>query len=51
MSGFWAMGGYAAYVWPAYGISFAALAVAAWWTMSSYRYAKTTLETLESKKP
>ncbi|MFM9862558.1 MAG: heme exporter protein CcmD [Micropepsaceae bacterium] len=25
MSTFWAMGGYAAFVWPAYGISFIAL--------------------------
>jgi heme exporter protein D len=33
MNDFWAMGGYAAYVWPAYGLSVAvmvALSVAAW---------------------
>lgn len=33
MSDYWAMGGYAAYVWPAYGLSalvMAALCVAAW---------------------
>lgn len=51
MSDFWAMGGYAAYVWPAYGISFAALAVTAWWTVSAYLRAKAALAALESKKP
>ena len=51
MSNFWAMGGYAAYVWPAYGISLVALAATAWWTVNSYRRAKATLATLESKKP
>jgi heme exporter protein D len=33
MSDYWAMGGYAAFVWPAYGVSalvMAALAVTAW---------------------
>jgi heme exporter protein D len=48
MSDFWAMGGYAAYVWPAYGISFVALAGTAWWTVSAYLRAKAALE---SKKP
>ena len=36
MSDFFAMGGYAAYVWPAYGISFVALgalALASWRAM------------------
>lgn len=27
---YWEMGGYAAYVWPAYGISFIVLALNAW---------------------
>lgn len=51
MSGFWAMGGYAAYVWPAYGISFAALAASAWWTVSAYMRAKAALAALEGNKP
>jgi heme exporter protein D len=51
MSGFWAMGGYAVYVWPAYGISFAALAATAWWTVSAYRHAKATLTALEGPRP
>ncbi len=51
MSDFWAMGGYAAYVWPAYGISFMALAATAWWTVSTYLRAKAVLAALESKKP
>ena len=51
MSSFWAMGGYAAYVWPAYGISFVALAATAGWTVSAYRRAKAALAALESKKP
>ena len=31
MSGFFAMGGDAAYVWPAYGITLAMLVVNVWW--------------------
>jgi heme exporter protein CcmD len=50
MSGFWAMGGYAAYIWPAYGISFAALGAMAWWVVRAYLQAKATLLTLEGKK-
>jgi heme exporter protein D len=50
MSNFWAMGGYAVYVWPAYGISLFGLAGAVWWTVSAYLRAKATLAALESKK-
>ncbi|HTT97499.1 MAG TPA: heme exporter protein CcmD [Rhizomicrobium sp.] len=51
MSNFWAMGGYAAYVWPAYGISFVAIAGAVWLTLRSYRHAKAALAALEGRKP
>jgi heme exporter protein D len=51
MSSFWAMGGYAMYVWPAYGISLLGLAGSAWWTVSAYLRAKSTLTALESRKP
>jgi heme exporter protein D len=50
MSGFWAMGGYAVYVWPAYGISLLGLAAAALTTISAYRRAKAQLAALESRK-
>jgi len=51
MSGFWAMGGYAAYVWPAYGISLLGLAGAVLLTIRAYRRAQAQLAALESKKP
>jgi heme exporter protein D len=51
MSSFWAMGGYAAYVWPAYGVSFVAIAAAAWLTLRSYSRARAALTALEGKKP
>ncbi len=51
MSGFWAMGGYAAYVWPAYGISAAALGAAAWLTWRAYARARARLAALERKAP
>jgi heme exporter protein D len=51
MSAFWAMGGYAAYVWPAYGISFVGLAGAAALTLRAYFRAKASLALLESRKP
>jgi len=49
MSGFWAMGGYAAYVWPAYGISFLGLAGAALLTIRSYLRVQAQLEALEGR--
>jgi heme exporter protein D len=51
MSGFWAMGGYAAYVWPAYGISVLGLGGAALFTIRAYRRAQVQLATLEGRKP
>ena len=51
MSEFWAMGGYAAYVWPAFGISLAALAATALWAVAAYLRARATLDALEGKTP
>jgi len=51
MSNFWAMGGYAIYVWPAYGISFLGVAGAALLTVRAYLRALTQLATLEGRKP
>jgi heme exporter protein D len=47
-SAFLAMGGYAAYVWPAYGASLAGLAGAVIWTLAGWRRARAELELLES---
>jgi heme exporter protein D len=46
VSDFFAMGGYAAFVWPAYGISVAALAVLVGATLGAYRRAKRRLRDL-----
>ena len=51
MSGFWAMGGYAIYVWPAYGISILGLAGAALLTIRAYLRAQVRLAALEGRKP
>ena len=48
---FWDMGGYAAFVWPAYGASALGLIGAVVWTLASYRAAKQRLKELEEKKP
>jgi len=41
------MGGYAAFVWPAYGISFGLLAAAAVWTIVAERRARARIAELE----
>ncbi len=51
MSSFWAMGGYAAYVWPAYAISLLGLAIAAVLTLRAHANARAVLAALESGKP
>ena len=51
MSAFFHMGGYAAYVWPAYGVSALALIAATLITVHSYRKAKARLAALEGDKP
>jgi heme exporter protein D len=49
MSDFWNMGGYAGFVWPAYGISLLGLGGAMTWTWRSWRIAKARLAALEKK--
>jgi heme exporter protein D len=52
---FWAMGGYADFVWPAYAVSALGLVGALAWTLASYSAAKARLKALEDgpdgKKP
>lgn len=50
MSGFWAMDGYAAYVWPAYAVSAVGLIGALVWTLSAYAAAKKRVKDLEGGK-
>ena len=47
MSAFLAMGGYAAFVWPAYGASFLVLGGAVATTLRAYAKAKAQLAALE----
>jgi len=47
MSHFFAMGGYAAFVWPAYAISAIGIGSAIWLTLRGYRRAKELLGRLE----
>ncbi|HEY0107403.1 MAG TPA: heme exporter protein CcmD [Rhizomicrobium sp.] len=47
MSGFFAMGGYAAFVWPAYGVSALLLGGAVAATLRAYARAKARLAALE----
>jgi len=47
MTGFLAMGGYAVYVWPAYGVSFVVLGCAILFTLRAWRRAKAALARLE----
>ena len=42
-----AMGDYAAFVWPAYGVAFAALGGLAWQSWRRYRASSNTLEQLQ----
>ena len=48
---FWQMGGYADYIWPAYGVSALGFLVAIVWTLKAYADAKARLKALEEKKP
>jgi heme exporter protein CcmD len=47
---FWEMGGYAAFIWPAYAVSALGLIAAAAWTLLAYGAAKKRLKELESGK-
>jgi heme exporter protein D len=50
MDQFFAMGGYAAYVWPSYGVSFVGIVGAVVWTAMSWRKARSQLALLEAMK-
>jgi heme exporter protein D len=47
MSEFFAMGGYAAFIWPAYGVSALLLGGAVVFTVRAYRRARAQLAALE----
>lgn len=47
MSAFFAMGGYAAFIWPAYGVSALGLLAMAWQSWAAWRAAKKKLAALE----
>ena len=46
-----AMGGYAAFVWPAYGVAFVVLSGIAWHSWRRYRTSAETLEQLQRDLP
>ena len=50
MTGFWAMGGYAMFVWPAYGVSALGLVGASIWAWAGWRGANKRLRQLEQRK-
>jgi heme exporter protein D len=47
LTGFLAMGGYAAYVWPAYGLTVIVLAGLLLWNLGAYRRCQRELERLQ----
>ena len=47
---FWQMGGYAAFIWPAYGVTALGLTGAIIWTLGAYNAARARLKALEEKK-
>jgi heme exporter protein D len=51
MTHFLAMGGYAAFVWPAYGVSVLAIGALIVWTILDYRSARRRLAALEAGEP
>ena len=51
MSGFLAMGGYAAFVWPAYAVSVLGLGGMIAWTVVSYTRAKARAQELAERRP
>jgi heme exporter protein CcmD len=50
MEAFFAMGKYAAYVWPAYGVSLLGLGLAVVFTLTAYARAKRRLAALEADR-
>ena len=51
MNSFFAMGGYAAFVWPAYGVSALALVGVVYQSWAAWRAAKKRLDALERERP
>jgi len=51
ISGYLAMGGYAVFVWPAYGVALAVLGGLAWYSWRRYRASVDVLEKLQSELP
>jgi len=51
MTSFFAMGGYGAFIWPAYGISALALMAMIWRCLAAWRAARKRLEELERERP
>jgi len=51
MTEFLAMGGYAAYVWPAYGVAFIVLGGFTVNAVLRYRAAARTLDALQARRP
>jgi len=47
VSHFFAMGGYGAFIWPAYGVSFLGLLAMVWQSWAAWRAAKKRLKALE----
>ena len=50
MTGFFAMGGYGVFIWPAYGVSALALIAIVWQSWAAWRAAKKKLEELEQDR-
>jgi heme exporter protein D len=50
MSAFFAMGGYAGYVWPAYGVAAAVLIGMAWTSIATHRRTKRALEAAQQDR-
>lgn len=50
MTHFFAMGGYAAFVWPAYAITFVAIGAAISLTLAAYRRAKSVVDELDDSE-
>ncbi len=50
MGEFLQMGGYAAFVWPAYGISLAVLGVVTVWTIVAERKLRRQLDAIEGRR-
>jgi heme exporter protein D len=51
LAAYLSMGGYAAFVWPAYGVAVAVLGALAFWSWRTYRLAVRTLERLQADIP